>query len=72
MKTIGYMGIDQYGKTYHIGNNHPRKWLLNHLYRKHCSKMYCDTTNGKIKHIGYVIAGLWINIYRVEEWKAAV
>lgn len=33
--TIGYMAVDQYGQTYHIGANAPRKWLLNRLGRAH-------------------------------------
>ena len=69
MVVLGYMGIDQYGDTYHIGNNPPRKWLLNHLCRRHADKMYVDSVaTGQAKHIGYIIAGRWITLYRVSEW----
>jgi hypothetical protein len=58
-----FMGIDQYGQTYH-GLKHPRKDLLDRLDRKHAEKMYV----GDGKHVGYVIAGLWISIFKVEPW----
>ena len=70
-KQLGFIGIDQYGQRYEI-NKFPRKELLQQLYRKHANKMYCDTKDGKVKHIGYIIAGLWISIFRVYEWKKAV
>ena len=70
-KKLGYIGLDQYGETYHIGNNPPRKWLLNHFCRRHAEKMYCDTTDGKVPHLGYIIAGHWIEIRAVHAWKVA-
>ena len=69
--TLGYMATDQYGETYHIGDNPPRQWLLDRLGRKHADKMYCDTKSGKTRHIGYVIACRWLTIYRVCCWKGA-
>jgi len=70
-KQLGFMGIDQYGQHYII-DKYPRKELLKLLGRQHASKMYVDTVDDKIKHKGYVIAGRWIEIYRVLEWKQAV
>jgi len=67
-KVIGYMAIDQYGQTYHIGNNPPRKWLLDCFDRQHVEKMYVDTEQGSVRHVGYVIAGLWLRVYRVCLW----
>jgi len=69
---LGYIAIDQYGQVYQIGDNPPRKWLLNHLGKTHADKMYCDTTSGKTRHKGYIIAGLWLDIFRVCSWKIAV
>lgn len=63
-----YMAIDQYGNTYH-GLKHPRKELLERLgYSSSSSahKMYVDKENGETVHIGYVIGGLWLTLYRVE------
>lgn len=71
MKQVGYIAIDQYGTAYQIGDNPPRKWLLNHFGRQHADKMYCDTKDGKVQHTGYVIAGHWIRVFRVCEWKPA-
>ena len=65
-----YMGVDQYGQTYH-GLVHPRKDLLERLDRKHADKMYCDLVSGGGRHKGYVIAGLWIDVFEVIPWKGA-
>ena len=53
-----YMAIDQYG----------HKDLMNRLYCKHAEKMYVDTDEGT-KHIGYVIAGLWLTLYEVKPYE---
>lgn len=71
MKQLGYMARDQHGQTYHIGNNPPRKWLLNRFGRQHADKMYCNTIRGESKHVGYIIATLWLRVYCVCEWRAA-
>ena len=65
---LGYMATDQYGSTYHIGDNPPRKWLLNYFDRKHARKMYVDRGFRSV-HVGYVIAGMWLTIRRVSDWK---
>lgn len=66
------MAIDQYGETYHIGDNPPRKWLLEHFGRCHASKMYVDLKDGGTRHVGYVIAGHWLNVFVVSTWKEEV
>ena len=60
-----YMGIDQYGQTYHNLGNYPRKALMERLYNNHCQKMYVDGKDGKNYHVGYIIGNLWINLYEV-------
>ena len=60
-----YMAIDQYGETYH-GLTYPRKDLLERLCRTHADKMYTDMKDGSTKHIGYIIAGLWLRVYEVK------
>jgi hypothetical protein len=62
------MAIDQYGETYHDLGKHPRAELLRRLDCQHADKMYHDTVNGTVKHIGYVIGGRWCAIYRVDDW----
>ena len=64
---LGYLGVDQYGNRYKI-DRHPRKELLEQLGRQHAHRMFIDTKAGQAKHIGYVIAGLWITVYEVREW----
>lgn len=65
---LGYLGIDQYGYRYKI-NEHPRKELLEQLGSTHAAKMYVDLKSGGSRHAGYVIAGLWIDVYEVHSWK---
>lgn len=60
-----YMAIDQYGQAYH-GLVHPRKDLLEILGYRHAKKMYVDLKRGGYAHIGYVIGGLWLRLYKVE------
>lgn len=67
---LGYIGIDQYGQHYHLRKS-PRKELLDQIGASRAHKMYCDTARGKVKHKGYVIKGLWIDVYAVHEWKPA-
>ncbi len=66
---LGYLAIDQYGQTYQIGNNPPRKWLLEHLGASKADKMYADKKDGTVRHIGYVITGLWLRVFKVCNWK---
>lgn len=63
-----YMAIDQYGQTYH-GLKNPRKDLLARLYRSHADKMYQDPDG---RHVGYVIGGLWLTLYKVTPFEGRV
>jgi len=65
-----YMAIDQYGNTYH-GLVHPRKDLCEQLGRKHVNKMYRTRKGGVDQHCGYVIAGLWLEVFEVRPWHSA-
>jgi len=72
-----HVGVDQYGQTYWLGR-HPRKELLEMLGRSWAQKMYRDDTNPLgYRHVGYVIAGLWIEVFAlaplaVERQEAAI
>ncbi len=68
METLGYLGIDQYGQHYHI-KKYPRKELMAQLGCKHVEKMYANGKNGSEREAGYVIAGLWIDIYKLCKWR---
>ena len=61
-----YMGIDQYGETYHLGyTRSPRKDLLERLCRKSAQRIYRDRKNGTGRHVGWLIAGRWIEVFQV-------
>ena len=66
-----YMAVDQNGNCYH-GLTHPRKELCERLGRKHADRMYIDHSDGTVSHIGYIIAGLWLRLHKVERvyWPA--
>ena len=68
MNIQGYIGIDQYNNHYHI-KKYPRKELLKLLGYKSSQKMYIDTSSCETKHIGYVIGGLWINVFAISDFK---
>ena len=68
MEKLGYLGIDQYGGKYTL-KTHPRKELLEQLGASRAEKMYIDTTSGEARHKGYIINGLWIDIFTITSWK---
>lgn len=65
MKFKSSMARDQYGQYYHDLGIHPRKTLLERLGRKRAQRMYVDSKSGT-KHIGWIIAGLWLTVWHVE------
>lgn len=70
---LGYIAIDQYGTTYQMGNiKYPRKWLLDYFDRQSANKMFVDTKEGKTKHIGWIISGMWLRVFRVFDLKEGV
>jgi len=64
-----YIGVDQYGTTYHNLGNHPRKELLKRLYATKAEKMYQDKKNGDTVHTGYIIKGCWITLLEVKPFE---
>lgn len=64
MKTQ-YIGFDQYGTSYH-NLIHPRKDLLAQLGYNHADKIYRDRADGTARHVGYVIGGRWIEVFKIE------
>lgn len=60
-----FIAFDQYGNHFQI-KKHPRKELLERFDRSHAEKMYTDTANGS-KHIGYVIAGHWLRVWKLQD-----
>jgi len=68
MTKLGYIGIDQYN-NYYVIKKYPRKELLEQLGSKHADKMYVDLKGGGSREKGYIIKGLWIDIYQIHSWK---
>lgn len=64
---LGFIGIDQYGHTYQL-SKYPRKELMEQLDAMNAEKMYCGHQSGLAQHIGYVIKGHWIEVYRIFEF----
>ena len=64
---IRYIGIDCYGNTHPI-KKFPRKELMEQLGASSAQKIYRDTAKGT-QHVGYIISGIWIEVYEVHEWK---
>ena len=63
---MNHMAIDQYGQTYHDLGKFPRKGLLERLDRKHADRMFVDSKKKGVLHIGWIIAGLWLTVFKVE------
>ena len=64
------MGINRTnGSTYHDLGKHPRKALLEMLGASRAEKMYVDKKDGSTVHVGYIIKGLWIQLYNVSSWE---
>lgn len=65
-KLVGWLAIDQYGQNYRLTDvKFPRKQLLKKLGRSHADIMYCDLKSGGHKQTGYIIGGLWLDLYEV-------
>ena len=62
------MAIDQHGQHYDSLGKFPRKALMDRLGSKHAVKMYYDLKSGGSIHTGYVVANLWLTVYRVTEF----
>ncbi len=61
-----YLGIDQHGAHYTI-QKYPRKELMAQLGSRHASRMYRERHGEPDRHVGYVVRGLWITVYKVTE-----
>jgi hypothetical protein len=59
-----HIAIDQWGNIYKLKTKYPRKELMEIHDAKHADKMY-QAINGENVHVGYVIRGAWLHIYRI-------
>ena len=65
---MGYLGIDQHGEHY-VLHEFPRQELMEKLGCRHVAKMYLEFKDGHSEHVGYVIAGRWVQVYEVHGWR---
>lgn len=63
-----YMGIDQYGETYH-GLTHPRRDLMARFGTRHAERMFQDGKDGQAVHVGYIVGGRWVSLYEVRPFE---
>lgn len=59
------MAIDQYGQTFHNLGKHPRKELLKRLGYSTARPMHADKLDGTTVKTGWVIGGLWLQVFTV-------
>jgi hypothetical protein len=64
-----FVARDQYGNVYWL-KKHPRKELCEHLGSSHADKMYLDDVEGQVHHVGYIIAGHWLDVMRCQPLEA--
>ena len=60
-----FIAVNQYGDKVFI-ENHPRKELMERSGVKHADKMYRNNPDGSARHVGYVVAGNWWEVLKVE------
>jgi hypothetical protein len=58
-----YVAVDQFGMVFKLKTCHPRKELKT-LFSGRVSKMYVDLKSGETKHIGYIVGGSWLTLYK--------
>ena len=69
-KAVAYLTTDQHGTTRFLPIDKPiRKQLLEYFHRQHCAKMFVDLVAGGSRHVGYIIAGHWIRVQVVCNWR---
>jgi hypothetical protein len=64
-----FLAIDQFGEKYLLKSKYPRKELENFFYTKNIKKIYVDDKKGNQFHAGYFLKGLWLSLYKLEEFK---
>ena len=72
MPNVMTMAISNHGETIHIGDNPPRKYLMDHFGASSCTKQYIETGDGRTVHNGYVIGDVWLTLYVVTRWEKEV
>jgi len=64
-----FLAIDQFGEKYLLKSKYPRKELEKIFCTKNIKKIYIDDKLGNSFHTGYFLNGLWLNLYKLENFK---
>lgn len=64
-----WLAIDQFGTIHWLRTITPRAALLEAMGLKKsggCQPMYVDGSDGKARHVGYIIRNHWFTLFRCE------
>jgi hypothetical protein len=64
-----FIAFDQWGNSYKLNTAHPRKELCELFGRQHVSKIYVDDNIIGSQHVGYIIAGHWLMVYKLSPFQ---
>lgn len=57
------IAINQFNDIIPVDPKAPKRSLMEHFGRKRGARMYRDTKDGKVLHVGYVVAGHWCELF---------
>ena len=67
-----FLAVDQYNQKHLLKTKCPRKELLEIFGARSAQKIFCDDKKGKSFHVGYCVKGLWITLYKVNEFRKPI
>jgi len=67
-----FLAVDQYNQKHLLKTKFPRKELLEIFGATSARKIYQDDKSGQSYHIGYLIQGIWLTLYKVSEFRKQI
>lgn len=64
-----FLLCDQYGSQNLVRAVSVRKAIEKETGRKHLQRIYVDSNDGKVYHVGYIAAGRWFHAFKCEEFR---
>ena len=61
-----WLSADQYGNKIILRGRFPRSALLDHCGRRHADIIYQDRKDGGMVKVGWIVAGSWWSVYKLE------
>ena len=65
MKTLTHIAVDQHGNVHKLYTKFPRKELMANFCVSSAQKIYSDNKQGKSHHVGWIMSGTWLKVYKV-------